>query len=102
MFCKRALDNGFNPGVAPRTSPLQVGLGRPEDMTESERGLLGMYAIAALQAGGSKPESQPPARRRRTTNGEFAAQDPSQFRMIRQGTSMIAVPPNPMPASGRR
>jgi hypothetical protein len=72
-------------------------------MTEAERGLIAMYAIAATKAGASTaPASQPPARGRRTTNGEFAAQDPSQFRMIRQGNSMIAVPPVLMPTTDRR
>jgi hypothetical protein len=97
----RALEAGFNPGIAPRTSPLQIGLGRPEDMTEAERRLVAMYVIAAAKAGGSTtPESQAPARERRTTNAGFAAQDPSGFRMVRQGTSMIAVPPALMPSPG--
>lgn len=90
---KRTLDAGYNPGVAPRKSPLRPGIGRVEDMTEEERNYAALLAITmgAVGTGGSGREQ--PTRNRRTTNGEFAAQDPAKFRMIRHGDHMIAVPP---------
>jgi hypothetical protein len=90
----RALDAGFNPGISPRKSPLALGLGRPEDMTPEEKNLLAMVAITGLTRGAADRGPRQPRRNRHTTNGEFAAQDPSGFRMIRQGTHMFAIPPN--------
>jgi hypothetical protein len=80
------LTAGFNPGLAPKTSPLRLGQGRPDDLT----------GMAAGRDGGDAPA---PRQNRHTTNGEFAALDPSGFRMIRQGTHTYAIPPDP---AGRR
>jgi hypothetical protein len=93
--CARALQAGMNPGVAARKSPLALGLGRPEDMTPEEKSLVAMVAISGMTAGsaGAAGGSEQPRRNRFTTNGEFAAQDPSKFRMVRQGSHVIAVPP---------
>ena len=43
-----------NPGTAPRTSPLALGLGRPDDMSTEERQLVAA-AILALSASSSAP-----------------------------------------------
>ena len=50
-----------NPGTAPRTSPLALGLGGTGDLTDDERRLFALAAIAALQAPGatSKPDPAP-------------------------------------------
>lgn len=50
-----------DPGTAPRTSPLALGLGGTSDLTEEERRLFALAAIAALHAPGaaSKPEPTP-------------------------------------------
>ena len=90
---QRALDAAYNPGVAPRTSPLRVGLGRPEDMTPEEKDLLAMIALTGMSTGSAGTAAGEPRRNRITTNGEFAAQDPTKFRLIRQGTHMFAIPP---------
>ena len=49
-----------NPGTAPRTSPLALGLGGTGDLTDEERKLFALAAIAALHApGASSPEPVP-------------------------------------------
>ena len=88
--CARANRAGLNPGVAPMRS------GKAE-MTPEDR----PYSEVLAARAGSMGAGSGPRRHRVTTNGEFAAQDPSQFRMIRRGTQMVAVPPD-WQGTGRR
>jgi hypothetical protein len=91
---QRALEAGYNPGVAPRSSPLRPGIGRVEHMTTEERDYAALLAItmgAAGSAGGSREE---PRRNRVTTRGELAGQDPNGFRYIRTGAGVSIVPPD--------
>lgn len=92
--CARANKAGMNPGVAPYRSPDRISFSRPEDMTAPEKLLLQVYAREAAGGTGGTPHHDEPRRNRVTTNGEFAAQDPNGFRMIRRGTQMVAVPPD--------
>jgi hypothetical protein len=60
-YAKAARGAAF-PGVAPRTSVLPMGIGRPEDMTPEERQLIGGLALlAGLGRSESAPAKPDPA-----------------------------------------
>ncbi len=70
------------PGVAPRTSVLPVGIGRPEDMTPEERQLVGGLALlAGLGRSESAPAKPDPAEARK---------DQTRWRVIGPG---VLIPP---------
>jgi hypothetical protein len=84
-----------NPGTAPDLPGLVPGVSRISDMDQEGRELLtAAVVLTAMLAGSSGSRSQPAGRNRRTTNGEWAQQDPSGFRMIRRGTNVFAIPPS--------
>ncbi len=84
-----------NPGTAPASPGLAPGVSRLSDMDQETRDLLtAAVLLAAALPGGSGPQQAAgPDRSVRTTNGELAAQDPSGFRLVRQGMHTFAIPP---------
>ena len=89
----RALDAGFNPGNAPGSSGLELGVSRVSDMDDEQRALVALslpYIAASFSGSGQAPAGKG---RLGTTRDDFARQDPNGFRMVRNGRGAIAIPP---------
>ncbi|MHB1431502.1 MAG: hypothetical protein ACYCVZ_05230, partial [Streptosporangiaceae bacterium] len=81
-----------NPGTAPRSSPLALGLGGTSDLTEDERRLIGLAAVAAMRSS-SAPAAPSGPGTPAATPADLASQDPSRFRYLRTPGGVLAIPP---------
>lgn len=84
-----------NPGTAPNMPAFAPGVSKVSDLDDETRAALALVVMTLGSQSLSSAPAPAPGRGRRTTNGEWAAQDPAGWRHIRRGTSMFAIPPAP-------